>query len=265
MNSTTKSAETLMTAQWRVVLADHERAVYAKMRELEESFMYACEIYGCTVITSKRRQSLVLVPKSVKPPSISERIYEDWSDILHRAALRQDKRLTIGTRSSQPPRWFDNGTWVTQRPTAVATRVTSRTQSAHRGAQIEANEAISYLVGRIVDLKSSISNSCRAGQKSRAQEQGERLEIMQIYLNDVLAACERARDEGKKISAQISSGKAWKLHANFDDGSAHTFSVPSVGLLSVADNVVVSEAEKRRREVDAEVIDAGPIQLRLYY
>ena len=255
--------ENLLTEPWLVELTESERGVYAGLRRAEAEFLERCKQAGCTVLGGPRRQSLVLVPLGTVLPALDERVYAAWRYVLQAAALRQGKHATIGARSSLPPRWFAAGDWVAQCPPARALRVTGHTNRAARGARITAQEAIDYLKGRVKALGEAMANSERAGQKSRVGEQRERLQAMQGHLEAALAAVERARVERRQVSAQLMSGVAWKLRAVLDDGSAWTFSVPSIGLLGVVDGVQVGQASTRRREVVGEVIDLGPLRLRL--
>ena len=255
--------ENLLTEPWLVELSESERGVYARLRRAESEFLERCEQAGCTVLAGPRRQALVLVPPGATVPALDERGYAAWRYILQAAALRQGKHATIGARSSLPPRWFAAGDWVAQCPPARARRVTGHTNRAARGARITAQEALDYLKGRVEALGEAMANSERAGQKSRAGEQRERLEAMEGHLAAALAAVERARVEGRQVSAQLMSGVAWKLRAVLDDGSAWTFSVPSIGLLGVVEGVDVGPAPMRRREVVGEVIELGPLRLRL--
>lgn len=255
--------ENLLTEPWLVELTESERGVYARLRTVEAEFLARCEQAGCTVLGGPRRQALVLVPPGVAVPALDEGVYAAWRYILQAAALSQGKHATIGARSSLPPRWFAAGHWVAQCPPARALRVTGHTNRAARGARITAQEAIDYLESRVVSLGEALANSERAGQKSRASAQRERLEAMQGHLQAALAAVERARVERRQVSAQLMSGLAWKLRAVLDDGTAWTFSVPSIGLLGVVEGVHVGPAPTRRREVVGEVIDLGPLRLRL--
>ena len=245
----------LLTEPWLVDLPPEARSVYAGMRQAEKKWLAASIKLGCTPVHGPTRSAVLLVPPGVEPPPIDEQHHAQWADVCREAAAKQGKRLTIGSRTSTPPSWlWPDGSWHGQRPDDEIVELRQRTSLAARGQRISAAQALDYLSGRAAALEKAVANSRRNGQQKRAAEQEERLEDAQASLAQARDLVSRAEAAGEHVSAQIVSGKAWKLHAKWRGGAAHSFGVPAVGILPVADGVTCEDAPSRTRATEGREI-----------
>lgn len=245
----------LLTEPWLVDLPPEARSVYAGMRQAEQAWMATSIKRGCTPVHGPTRSAVLLVPPGVEPPPIDERHHAAWGEVCREAAVMQGKRLTIGSRTSTPPSWlWPDGSWRGQRPADEIVELRQRTSLAARGQRISAAQALDYLSSRATALEAAVANSRRNGQQKRAAEQAERLEDAQASLAEARALVARAEAAGEHVSAQIVSGKAWKLHAKWRGGAAFSFGVPAVGILPVADGVTCEDAPSRTRATEGREI-----------
>jgi len=245
----------LLTEPWLVDLTPETRSTYALMVGSEQNWIAKCAKLGCTPVPGRGRSSVLLVPTSVTPPLPPDQFHAEWESVCYEAALAQGKHLTIGSRTSTPPRWlWPDGSWHHQRPDDEIVELRQRTSLAARGQRISAAQAIDYLSSRAAALEAAVANSKRNGQQKRAKEQAERLEDAQASLAEARDLVARAEAAGEHVSAQIVSGKAWKLHAKWRGGAAFSFSVPAVGILPVADGVECADAPTRTRATEGREI-----------
>lgn len=257
------SLQQIETKHWLLNLVTSEKRVYAEMRSEEDRFLQHCQLLNMIVLEGPRRQRLVLVPDGQAQPYVDVDFYKNWASVLANAASEQQKSNTIGIRSSQPPMWLCpiSGCWTSTRPSLLANKVKFRINDAIRGSIISAAEALGYLERRSKEARLLVGNSVRAGQKSRAEIQQEKVNIFDITISSLKNIIKEANLEGKEVLAQVTSGLAWHLRARFENKSAISFSVPSVCLLSCVSNVSVEKAHFRVRESEDETILLPPLRL----
>ncbi|NOG32850.1 hypothetical protein HLB35_15755 [Halomonas sp. TBZ9] len=243
--------EQLDTAPYLVVMKDEAARLYARMRELEDEWLEACERRGCTLVRSGRRQCVVLTPQPAALPDLDIKPYTEWAEAAAKLAEEQGKKDSVGSRSSQAPTWITldgaRSPLSEAPPNYYVQRLRYRTAQAARGARLGPDDALEYIRGLVARASSSLDSSYKHGHKDRVSKQKERLARLQDDLTAFQKLVTTARQQNLLISVQALSGKAWKITARTSDKNSISTSVTTIAAMPCTADVLVEPAGSRNR------------------
>lgn len=248
-------SEQLETAPYLVKLEDSAARLYARMRELEGQWLGECEQRGCTLVQSKRRQCVVLVPPGTEVPALDLTPYHEWREAAVKLADEQGKKDSVASRSSQPPTWLtlsgERYSLTEAAPDYRVQRLRYRTAQAARGARMGPDDATQYIQGLISRAESAIESSLKYGHRSRLPEQEERLALLETEFAEFEGLVTKARLKNLLISVQALSGEAWRITARTTDKQSVHASISTIAVMPCTADVLVEPAGNRERKSKA--------------